>query len=201
MKSKRNHPYLFQLIAPAYGWFYNSQRRKFIEEITFIKEKGILNNCKTILDVGCGTGALSSSLEEFGYLVAGIDPVKGMIKIAKKRAKNQNIDYFIDNVLNGLSIEDNKFDISVASYVAHGLKKQDRISMYKEMKRVTKDKVLLFEYNQKRNIFINIIEFLEGGDYFNFIKEVKNELNDCFEKVTILPLNEYKALYICDISK
>ncbi len=201
MKKKTNHPYLFQLIAPAYGWFYNSQRRKFIEEITSIKEKGILNNCKTILDVGCGTGALSSAFEEFGYLVTGIDPVKGMIKIARKRAKNQNIDYHIDNVLNGLDIENNKFDISVASYVAHGLKKQDRISMYKEMKRVTKDKVLLFEYNQKRNIFINIIEFLEGGDYFNFIKEVKNELNDCFEKVTILPLNEYKALYICDISK
>ncbi len=124
-----------------------------------------------------------------------------MVKIAKKRAKNQNIDYHIDNVLNGLDIKDNEFDISVASYVAHGLKKQDRIAMYKEMKRVTKNKVLLFEYNQKQNIFINIIEFLEGGDYFNFIKEVKNELNDCFEKVTIFPLNEYKALYICDVLK
>ena len=201
MKSKRNHPYIFQLIAPIYGLFYYSQKRNFIKKIALIKEKHVLKYCETILDVGCGTGALSSVLAGLGYSVTGVDPVKGMIRIAKKKAKQQSINYVIGNVLNGLKMADKSFDVSLASYVAHGLKKQDRIVMYEEMKRVTKDKVLFFEYSQNRNIGIDIIEFLEGGNYFSYIKEVKVELSDFFNNITVLPLNKYNALYICSLSK
>jgi ubiquinone/menaquinone biosynthesis C-methylase UbiE len=199
MKTKKNHPYLFQIIAPIYGWFYNYQKRNYKKEINIMKNASILENCKTILDVGCGTGALSSAFTEFGYSVTGIDPVLGMLKIAKRKAKQQNIIYNLGNILDGLDIEDNKFDVSVASYVAHGLKKQDRMVMYKEMKRVSKEKVLFFEYNQNRNLLITIVEYLEGGDYFNFIKEVNSELEQIFNSVKVLARNGHGSLYICEI--
>ncbi len=199
MRLKKNHPYVFQIIAPIYGWFYNIQKKGFIKKIELIKQHDILSDVKTVLDVGCGTGALSYVLASNGYNVRGIDPIKGMLKIAKKKAKELKIDYREGNILNGLDIKDKSFDVTVASYVAHGLKKPDRLKMYEEMKRVTKSKILFFEYNQKRNFLINVIEFFEGGDYFNYIKDVKQELDDTFKNVKILPLNNHGALYICEL--
>lgn len=199
MKSKRNHPYLFQLIAPVYGWFYGSQKRNFIKEIPIIMEQSIIKEGQTILDVGCGTGALSSALSEFGCSVTGIDPVAGMLKVARKKDKNQTVNYIVGNVLDGLDMEDNIYDISVASHVAHGLKKRNRLIMYQEMKRVTKDKVLFIDYNQTRNVFVSLIEWFEGGDYFNFIKEAPKELEEIFGNVTVIPLHHYVSLYICEL--
>ena len=199
MKLKKNHPYLFQFIAPVYGWFFKSQQQRYKKDLELIMKKTILSNSKSIIDIGCGTGALASALTEYGFQTTGMDPVLGMLRIAKKKTKNQNISFIQGNILNSVSINDNTFDVSVASYVAHGLKQQDRIIMYKEMKRITKQKVIFFEYNQNRNIFSDIIEFIEGGDYFKYIKNVESELKDNFSKLTILPLSKRGSLYICEI--
>lgn len=199
MKSNRNHPYLFQIIAPIYGWFYGAQIRKFRKEIAFIEQTHLLDGVSSILDVGCGTGALACALGERGYLVTGVDPVAGMIRIARKKAKCQSVNYIIGNVLDGLSMEDNLYDAIVSSYVAHGLNKNNRIAMYKEMKRVARDNVFFFEYNQKRNLFVSLIEWAEGGDYFRYIKDVNEELAEHFHSVHVVPLSKYGSLYICDI--
>lgn len=199
MKSKRNHPYIFQLIAPIYGWFYQSQKQNFLKEVPFIMEQSMIHKGQTILDVGCGTGALSSAFSEFGCSVTGIDPVIGMLKIARRKDKNQTVNYVVGNVLDGLDMEDNIYDVSIASHVAHGLTKQNRMLMYQEMKRVTKNKVLFIDYNQKRNVFVSMIEWLEHGDYFNYIKEVPNELEKTFGNVTVVPLYKYVSLYICEV--
>ncbi len=199
MKSKRNHPYLFQIIAPIYGWFYGSQKRKFLKEISLIEEEHLFDGISSILDVGCGTGALSCALSESGYSVTGIDPVVGMIRIARKKAKQQSVNYVIGNVLDGLYMEDNLYDAIVASYVAHGLNKDNRRVMYEEMKRIARDKVFFFEYNQKRNLLVSLIEWAEGGDYFRYIKDVNEELAEHFYSVQVLPLSKYGSLYICDV--
>jgi len=201
MKSKRNYPYVFQLIAPIYGWFYGYQKRSFLRSIAIMEEAGILSGVSSILDIGCGTGALSCALSEKGYSVTGIDPVVGMIRIARKKAKQQSINYLVGNVLDGLNMEDNLYEIAVASYVAHGLTKPNRLIMYEEMKRVARDKVFFIEYNQKRNGFISFVEWLEGGDYFHYIKEVNEELAEYFDSVEVIPLSKYGALYICDIQE
>lgn len=151
-----------------------------------------------ILDVGCGSGALSASLSEFGFRVTATDPVKKMLKIAKKKDKKHSVNYVLGNVLDGLDFKDKSFDITFASHVAHGLKKEYRLLMYQEMKRVTKDKILLIDYNQKKNVFITMIEWLEGGDYFNYIKNIHNELSEYFSSVKELSLNKYTSLYICE---
>lgn len=199
MSKNDNYPYVFRFIAPVYGLFYKYQKVSYRKEIEIITKKKILKTDYSILDVGCGTGALSAVLSEYGYSVTGVDPVEGMIRIARKKAKDQDVEYVLGNVLNGLEMDDKIFDVTIASYVAHGMKKPERLKMYSEMKRVTKDKVLLFEYNQNKNFFISFIEFLEGGDYFNFVKEVKRELNQEFRNVEIIRRNNHGSLYICSI--
>ena len=199
MKTKKNYPYLFQLISPFYGWFYKSQKRRYTKDLKFIMEKSILKDVKSVIDIGCGTGALTSAIADQGFITTGMDPVGGMLRVARKKTKDQKITYIQENIINGLDIKDNFYDASAASYVAHGLKKPERIKMYQEMKRISKYKVLIFDYNQKRNIFSDVIEFIEGGDYFNFIKDVKTELKDNFKSLTIYPLNNHASLYVCEI--
>ena len=54
---------------------------------TLIRENSI--NVKTLLDMGCGTGAHAEIFCDKGYKVHGIDLSKEMLKIAKTRQKGK----------------------------------------------------------------------------------------------------------------
>ncbi|HQG97563.1 MAG TPA: class I SAM-dependent methyltransferase, partial [Thermotogota bacterium] len=91
----------------------------------------------------------------------------------------------------------------IASYVAHGLKPQDRQRLYAEMSRVTKSQVIVYDYNAKRGLLTTVIEWLERGDYFNFIRLAESEmkscvfyLKECFSEVRVLEVGKRAAWYI-----
>ncbi|MDG2835092.1 hypothetical protein P7M40_24720, partial [Vibrio parahaemolyticus] len=92
----------------------------------------------------------------------------------------------------------------IASYVAHGLQKNERKKLYAEMSRVTKSKVIIYDYNQRRSSLTTIIEWLERGDYFQFIKEAEHEMKncvfemkECFSEVKVVDVDYKAAWYIC----
>ena len=200
----KNSNLLFNSIAPVYGLFYKMQKKRYRTVIDKVSEELDLTVYDTILDVGCGTGALCSVLNEKGSAVTGIDPAGKMLKIAKSRPENQTITFIQANVLEKLPFENRSFDISIASYVAHGLQKDERKYMYTEMSRVTKSKVIIYDYNQKRTLLTSIIEWLEHGDYFHFIKNAENEMKncisdmtECFSEVKVVDVDSKAAWYIC----
>jgi len=188
---------LFNIIAPIYALFYNGQKNKFNRIINEIKEQFNILEYEKILDVGCGTGALCSVLNEKGMDVTGVDPAKNMLEIAKHKLENKNINFAQGNALRTLPFEDKSFDISIASYVSHGLKTNERKKIYAEMSRVTKEFVVLHDYNDNRGIFTSIIEWLEGGNYFNFIKNGETEMKDCFSDVYRINVDIRADWYIC----
>jgi hypothetical protein len=51
---KSGSEFLFNLIAPIYGLFYDRQKKQFAEVIEGINNKLDLTSYETILDVGCG---------------------------------------------------------------------------------------------------------------------------------------------------
>ncbi|MDO5650380.1 MAG: class I SAM-dependent methyltransferase, partial [Gallicola sp.] len=116
---------LFDRIAPIYGLFYDKQKRWFEERFDKIPDRFHLSSYKTVIDIGCGTGALSSVFHKKGYQVIGVDIAEKMLKIGREKEENQNIDFFYGDVLRGLEFPDQSFDMAFASYVAHGLKKED----------------------------------------------------------------------------
>lgn len=198
MKEKKSKNFLFNFIAPVYGLFYNSQKRTYRSIIDNMNDKFDITQFNSIIDVGCGTGALSSVLNENGLKVTGIDPAIKMLKKGKKKIENKEINFIECTDCSKIPFEDKSFDLSIASYVAHGLHKEERHKLYSEMNRLTKKYVIFHDYNNERRIPIDIIEWLEGGDYFNFIKVVKTELDDHFKSVQIINIKKHAAWYICE---
>lgn len=204
LSMSKNSSLLFNLIAPIYGLFYDRQKSRYATVIDSVSEVLDLTSYDTVLDIGCGTGALCSVLKEKGLAVTGIDPADKMLRIAKRQPENKAITFIQANVLESLPFENKTFDISIASYVAHGLQKNERKKMYAEMSRVSKSKVIIYDYNQKRGLLTSIIEWLEHGDYFRFIKVAKEEMeqcvfemDECFSEVKVVDVDVKAAWYIC----
>lgn len=196
MKKKNN--FIFNLIAPIYGLFYKSQKKNYLITIDNMRSELNLSEYTNIIDVGCGTGALSSVLNKEGLQVTGIDPAERMLKIGAKKAENSAINFVKCSTCSKLPFPDKSFDLSIASYVAHGLLPKERKQLFLEMSRLTKHYVIIYDYNDKRAFFTNIIEWLEGGDYFNFIKTIQIELKECFKTVRVFNIKKHAAWYICE---
>ena len=201
---KESHNTLFNLIAPVYGLFYNKQKNRYREVIGRFVPDWQQAGYTSILDVGCGTGALCSALDEAGLTVTGIDPAQNMLSVAGRQTREQDIRFLQGNALEGLPFAETSVDHSLASYVAHGLQISERKKLYSEMRRVTKGKVILYDYNQNRSPLTSFVEWLEHGDYFGFIKNPKGEmescvteLEKCFSDVTYVNVDKRAAWYIC----
>ncbi|MCI0502958.1 MAG: class I SAM-dependent methyltransferase [Fusobacteria bacterium] len=190
---------LFNLIAGVYGWFFDYQIKIYQKSWSEIENNIDFTGKKRVLDIGCGTGALASVLSEAGFIVTGIDPAKKMIKVATRKTKNQDIKLLEGSIFEE-SLFDETFDFCIASYVAHGLKKDERLRFYKRCRDLAKDLVLFIDYNSKKNLGVSMIEFLEGGNYFDFIKDPVGDLKEVFDRVEVIDLNGRGACYVC-ISK
>ena len=201
---KQNGNFLFNTIAPVYGLFYQKQKQRYREIVRHAARELNLVGNESILDVGCGTGALCSVLHEAGFSVTGVDPAQNMLAVAKRQPENEDIRFLQANALEQLPFADKSFDLSIASYVAHGLQKSERMKLYAEMRRITKVKVILFDYNQNRSLTTSLVEWLERGDYFRFIKNPKGEMESCvsemekcFSEVRVIDVDKRAAWYVC----
>lgn len=64
------------------------------------------------------------------------------------------------------------------------------------MCRVSKGKIIFHDYNENRSLLTDIAEFLENGDYFNFIKVAKLEMEKHFKDVRIVNVDKKAVWYI-----
>ena len=190
---------LFNRIAPIYGLFFKYQRKYFQDILEKIKGEVDLKEYRNIIDLGCGTGALCSVFAELGMEVTGVDSASAMLEVASKKTKRSGIRYYQGNILEKLPFDDNSFELVFASYVAHGLKKRERKKMYEEMSRLSSKLVILHDYNKVRSPLIDLAEWLERGDYFNFINIVEEELVDNFKDVKVIDIDKSASWYICRI--
>lgn len=199
-------PFLFNRIARIYGLFFNGQVRNYRRIFDDIKEEFNFYSYEKVIDIGCGTGALCKVLHEHGLEVTGLDPAEIMLRVAREKIGNIEvnkvpIEFICGDVLDGLPFADKSFDLAISSYVAHGLSPRDRMTLYSEMKRVARHTAVFYEYNKQRSLITDIVERLEGGDYFNFIEEIEEELMREFGNLKVISTGPRSALYICEINE
>ncbi len=186
------HGMLFNKIAPYYQWFFNYQvwhYGKIVDQnIHLIDHK----NIDTILDIGCGTGAFGYVFKKQGYEVMGIDVAPEMVK----RGKNNDLYCETGDISKGLKCKDNSYDMVISAMVAHGLTEDKRVNLYKEARRIADKIVLIQDYKFERNIFVDLIEKVEGGGYFNYIKTGESQINSIFENVVTRNVSRHLNWYI-----
>ncbi len=197
MKKDKKENTVFDTIAPIYGRFFDYQTKRYDAALDKIKSELDISGYHSIVDVGCGTGALCSVLNQRGLCVTGVDSSQRMLRIAEEKQKYAGIKFVNASVLEGLPFDDKSFDLSIASHVAHGLKESERGKMYAEMSRITKQLVIIYDYNQNRSPLTNILEWLERGDYFNFIRKVRQELKENFLEIKTIDVDIRASLYVC----
>ncbi|MDZ7771383.1 MAG: class I SAM-dependent methyltransferase [Balneolaceae bacterium] len=79
--------------SPLYEWLYaNRDQKEATRLIDLLEETMNLHRCETILDLGCGRGRHSISLNERGYCVVGIDLSETAVQTARRKAEQKGLE-------------------------------------------------------------------------------------------------------------
>ncbi len=187
------HRLLFHIIAPVYQWFFKEQVKGYRKNILLhLDEVGIAPQAR-ILEAGCGTGALTQALSEQGFEVTGMDFAPGMVKQARKSGVNCFQGDLFDQT------DTNVYDAVFMAFVAHGWSPEKRLELYRRAAQISNGKVIFHDYNQKRNFWISLIEWLEGGTYFSFIQNPVEEMKKVFSEVRVIEVEQFVNWYICEV--
>lgn len=103
----------------------------------------------SILDVGCGTGALGARLADAGYEVVGVDPSLGMLRELERRAPSVPA---VRGSGTDLPFADDRFDLVTSVAVMHHIADTGAVRRtLAEMVRVTKPggQVLIWDHNPR----------------------------------------------------
>ncbi len=148
----------------------------------FLKE--VLSEClndlnpKSILDLGCGEGKISSMFFKKGARIFGVDK-------EKKESFSGNINFLQSDIRDFLFNE--KYDLIIASMVLHFLKNEDALKLIQKIKKNTSDEghnLLICmskeERYAERNPFDFYVNETELEELYSGWEVIKNEL--CFSK-------------------
>lgn len=88
---------------------------------------------KKVLDIGFGTGTLTTKLYEKGMEIYGQDFSKEMLNHAQSKMPKANL--YIKDISKGLdeSLKDYKYDAIIATYSLHHLEDENKISFIKSL--------------------------------------------------------------------
>lgn len=135
-----------------YSHFYDLlyKEKKYSKEFSIIKKviKKYLNNPKTLMDLGCGTGNYSKLMTNLGMEVLGVDASVHMLKIAKKKYKMNKKLKFIHCDINNLKIY-KKFDIISALFhiLSYQTTKKNILKFFaNSQKHLKKNGILIFDF-------------------------------------------------------
>jgi demethylmenaquinone methyltransferase/2-methoxy-6-polyprenyl-1,4-benzoquinol methylase len=143
----------FDILAPLYDlgvWLAalplggeRKLRNLVIEAINPVR------GCK-ILEICCGTAAISLMSAEKGADIYGLDISRGMLKVAKEKAQKQKVEFgLVQSDAVSIPFREKVFDRVVTSMGLHEMPFEALRNAFKEIRRVLKDdgKFIIFDYH------------------------------------------------------
>lgn len=134
-----------------------------------------------IIDVACGTGALSLSLAGKAFHVTGADLSNDMIVTAARSARKKgimNVHFMVHNASRLSDLKDHKFDVAVTSMAIQQFEEELAVQVIIGMRTIA-SKIIIADYNYPMPEGIPrwlayTIEKLAGGDHYrNFMNFMK----------------------------
>ena len=174
------------------NFLYGNATKRFIKNIK-------LNNKDIVVaDIGCGTGyvfeILTKKYKKKNIKFYGIDPAKGMLKIANKKIKDERTK-FIDGSFEKTYLKKNSVNRIISTLALHWVKSIDK--SLKELKRVLKPKgsidILMIEKDDgkefKKLVFRVMKKYLSNKQIYNAAnlinritkKEIKKKFTKYFD--------------------
>ena len=185
---------IFNLIAPIYSGLDSHVKKGFKRAIHNVSSEINLEG-KNVLDIGTGPGAWAALFKEHGAAnVHGVDFAQKMIRKANARYKS-TMTFSVGDAENLLDFEDESFDIVTASFVLHGVTEDRRRIILNEMKRVSKEYVVINDYYGPTPAVARFLEYLEKSDYLHFKANFLNELDVQFMHVKRIDASMGTSVY------
>ncbi len=126
-----------------------------------------------VIDVACGTGALSFAMAEKAMHVTGIDLSEDMIITAQRTARRRgatNVSFELHDASDLSRYSTGEFDLAVTSMAIHQFEAQLAIRILAEMKRIS-HRVIIADYNHNMPAGLSEriawgLERMAGGDHY-----------------------------------
>ena len=191
--------FIFNLIAPVYGLIdrgVSENYRKIIDRLNeIIPLEGL-----TVLDVGTGTGGWITALSRYPLKNAvGVDFSEKMVRQARKN--HPEIRFEVSDGKDLALFADDSFDLVTCSFVMHGMKRELRREVLKEMFRVARLAVVVHDFHDRLAWPTRLLESLERSDWKNFLQSFEEEMKEYTPAVQIVTVNRGNGLYVGTKSK
>ncbi|MBN1336789.1 MAG: class I SAM-dependent methyltransferase [Deltaproteobacteria bacterium] len=103
---------------------------------------------ESVIDIACGTGALSLTLARHAGHVTGLDLSEDMVRTARRKAERRKLDNtsFEVHDVTDLSVHPSgRFDVAVTSMAMHPFDRAEAVKVLSEMKRIAR-RVIVADY-------------------------------------------------------
>lgn len=165
---------------------------------------------KTIYDLGCGNGYIARNLARKGAKVFASDISSELVRLAKEKSKDLDINYSVRDALDFNGFNDNQFDVVVMNMVIHYIKDLD--TLFKGVGRIlNKGGLFVFSTNhpfrpsypysdwELGKINDKEVLFIKATGYLK--KEVRNGVCWCDNKTKLVMYNQPLNLLVNTMAK
>jgi ubiquinone/menaquinone biosynthesis C-methylase UbiE len=130
-----------------------------------------------VLDIACGTGALSLELAKLGHEVTGIDLDQAMLEYAAKKIRPGMRLSFVHGDASRLTFEEKSYDAVTIAFSMHDVPYEIGVRFLEEAKRVLVPggEITIIDYNEPKKNFLARILYqvailYESPNYAYFVK-------------------------------
>jgi SAM-dependent methyltransferase len=165
LRRRFNMTKLYSTLASIYHEMYQHVF-DYDKEFSFYNSILKKNNCRSILEIGCGSGMLARRFLKNGYKYLGVDLFNEMLNIARAEI---NVDAFIQSDMRNLSFEQ-KFDsiLITGRSLAYITENKGIIDTLSGIHKMLEDKgVFVFDIFEANGIFDNFGDFEQDIQHNN----------------------------------